>query len=80
MCLWDTNSWKFNASGGIIINQSGNGYRIILNTILFLSKWNEDSMKSAIKIIKNVFIVWILIFLFLVIVYDLITNIPWVIK
>lgn len=48
--------------------------------LLVTSKWKDDAMKNTLIIIKNVFIAWILIFLFIVIIYDLITNIPEVIK
>jgi len=42
--------------------------------LLFTSKWNEESWKKAKTIIRNVFIVILVIFLFIVILYDLIKN------
>ena len=42
--------------------------------LLFTSRWNEESWKKAKTIIRNVFIVILVIFLFIVILYDLIKN------
>jgi len=42
--------------------------------LLITSRWNEESWKKAKTIIRNIFIVIFVLFLFIVIVYDLIKN------
>ena len=42
--------------------------------LLIVSRWNEDSWKKAKTIIRNVFLVIFVLFLFIVIIYDLFKN------
>lgn len=42
--------------------------------LLITSRWNEESMKKSITIIKNVFLVIFVLFLFIIIVYDFVKN------
>jgi len=43
-------------------------------TLLITSRWNEEAWKKSKIIIRNIFLVVFIIFLFIVIVYDLIKN------
>ena len=47
---------------------------IYSGVLLVTSRWNEEAMKKAKTIIRNVFLVIFIVFLFIVIVYDIVKN------
>jgi len=70
---WDFLVWTWKILGWIlwVILVLALLYAAVL---LITSRWNEESWKKAKTIVRNIFLVVVVLFLFIVIVYDLVKN------